>query len=114
MAGETETTSDRQQRLERAVADYLEAADAGRDPDPAAWLARYSDLQPELGQFLADQARLDRLVGPLRPAVAGGGCGASPPSPTETALLISQSHVVPAEDRSRATVRRRSRVLHRA
>jgi tetratricopeptide (TPR) repeat protein/predicted Ser/Thr protein kinase len=72
MAGETETMADRQQRLERAIAAYLEAADAGRAPDPGPWLARYRDLQPELGQFLADQAHLDGLVGPLRPAAAGG------------------------------------------
>jgi hypothetical protein len=84
MAGETETMADRQERLERAVAAYLEAADAGRAPDPNQWLDRHADLQPELGQFLADQARLDRLVGPLRPAAAGGGGGASPPSPNGT------------------------------
>jgi hypothetical protein len=33
-AGETEIISDRQEWLERAVAAYLEAADAGRAPDP--------------------------------------------------------------------------------
>jgi len=71
MAGETVTMADRQERLERAIADFLEAADAGGAPDPGQWLARYPDLEPELGQFLADQAHLDRLVGPLRPAVAG-------------------------------------------
>jgi hypothetical protein len=71
MAGDTVTMSDRQERLERAVASYLEAADAGRAPDPGRWLARHPDLQPELGLFLADQARIDGLVGPLRLAVAG-------------------------------------------
>jgi tetratricopeptide (TPR) repeat protein len=71
MAGDTVTMADRQERLERAIGDYLEAADAGRAPDPGQWLVRYPDLEPELGQFLADQAHLDRLVGPLRPAVAG-------------------------------------------
>src|SRR5262249_29858792 len=55
MAGDTQTMADRQQRLERAVGDYLEALDAGRAPDPGPWLARFPDLQPELDQFLADQ-----------------------------------------------------------
>jgi hypothetical protein len=71
MAGDTETMADRRQRLERAVAAYLEAVDAGHTPDPDRWLARYPELQPELAEFLADQAHLDRLVGPLRPAAAG-------------------------------------------
>src|SRR5262249_60607816 len=44
---------------------------AGMAPDPERWLARYPELQPELGQFPADRAPLARLVGPLRAAVEG-------------------------------------------
>ena len=95
MAGDTETMADRQQRLERAVAAYLEAADAGRAPDPGPWLARFPDLQPELGQFLADQARLDRLVGPLRPTAAGGNGDTSPPRPTEAAASVPPTQGTP-------------------
>jgi hypothetical protein len=91
MDGDTQTMADRQERLERAIGDYLEAADAGRAPDPGQWLVRY----PELGQFLADQARLDRLVGPLRPAAAGDDGGASPPSPTETAVSVPPTQRAP-------------------
>jgi WD40 repeat protein/tetratricopeptide (TPR) repeat protein len=71
MPGEVETMSDRQQRLERAIGGYLEAVDAGLAPDLGEWLAQYPDLQPELAEFLADQAHLDRLVGPLRLVVSG-------------------------------------------
>src|SRR5262245_59205738 len=75
MPGELETISDRQQRLERAIGSYLEAVDAGLAPDPGQWLARHPDLQPELDEFLADQAHIDRLVGPLRLAVSGAEGG---------------------------------------
>ena len=58
---------ERGRRVDEAVGAYLEAVDHGNPPDPADWLARHPDLQPELAQFLADQSRLNRLVSPLRP-----------------------------------------------
>jgi hypothetical protein len=87
---------DRQERLERAIADYLEAVDAGRAPDPGRWLARHADLQPELAEFLVDQARLDRLVGPLRWRPGGQG-DASPPPPAETAASAPPTQGPPAD-----------------
>ncbi len=62
----TATNPDPQQRLEEAMAEYLMAADAGRAPEPEAFLARYPDLRAELAEFLTDQAGLVRLVEPLR------------------------------------------------
>lgn len=56
----------RQQRLERAVAEYLQAVDRGEHGDRNAWLMRYSDLNPEFAAFVEDHAQLDRLVAPLR------------------------------------------------
>jgi WD40 repeat protein len=73
MAVDLVTSLDRQERLEQAIGTYLEALDAGLAPDPDEWLARHSDLRPELAAFLADQDHLDHLVGPLRQAVAGDG-----------------------------------------
>jgi hypothetical protein len=63
------TASDpgRSRRIERALAEYLLAADAGQAPDPAAWLDRYPDLQPELGQLLAMEEGLGRMAAPVRP-----------------------------------------------
>jgi hypothetical protein len=58
---------DRLACIEQALAEYLLAADAGAARDPALWLARYPDLQPELGELLAAEAGLRRLAGPLRP-----------------------------------------------
>jgi WD40 repeat protein len=52
-------------RIERALAEYLLAVDAGTAPDPVDWLAGYADLQPELGELLAAEAGLQRLAEPL-------------------------------------------------
>src|SRR5262245_33147741 len=69
MSGDDSTPNpDRLARIERALAKYLLAADAGDAHDPAAWLALYPDLQPELGELLAAEANLRRLADPLRPA----------------------------------------------
>src|SRR5262245_61732208 len=68
MANESTPNPERRRRLEAAMAEYLLAADAGRAPDSSAWLAQYPDLHPELAEFLADMAGLDRLVWPQRPA----------------------------------------------
>ena len=58
MSDPTATTPDPGARLEEAMAEYLMAADAGRAPDPAAFLARYPDLR-----------RADRV--PRRPGRSG-------------------------------------------
>jgi WD40 repeat protein len=80
MSGDDPTPDpDRLARIERALAEYLLAADAGIAPDPAAWLAGYADLQPELGELLAAEAGLRRLADPLRPAP---GQGMTPEDPT--------------------------------
>jgi tetratricopeptide (TPR) repeat protein len=68
MSGDESTPDpDRMARIDRALAEYLLAADAGAAPEPAAWLARYPDLQPELGELLAAEVGLQRLADPLRP-----------------------------------------------
>jgi WD40 repeat protein/predicted Ser/Thr protein kinase len=66
MSEPTAKDPDHRERLEQAIAEYLMAADAGRAPEPATFLARYPDLQAELAEFLADQAGVARLVEPLR------------------------------------------------
>ncbi len=57
---------DRETRLDRACADYLRAADAGRPPDRAAWLSEYHDLAAELSEFLAGFGAVERVFAPLR------------------------------------------------
>ncbi len=61
----------KRQRLDEAVAAFLVALDAGLNPAPSEWLARYPELHVELAGFFADRKRVDALVDPLRAATAG-------------------------------------------
>lgn len=49
-----EPRSDHEERVGEAVAWYFQSFEAGSPPDPAAFLARFPDLRPELESFLAD------------------------------------------------------------
>ncbi len=51
------------ERVGDAVPWDFQAVETGRCPDPADFLARYSDLWPELESFLGDKAAFDRAVG---------------------------------------------------
>jgi tetratricopeptide (TPR) repeat protein len=62
------TTTDRERRLDEAIAEYLEAVDSGSRPDPARWLARFPDLADELARFFASQEQVRSLLLTLGPA----------------------------------------------
>jgi hypothetical protein len=62
--------SEREDRVGAAVAWYFQAAESGGVPDPAAFLARFPDLRPELESFLADKGAFDQAAGP--PALSWG------------------------------------------
>jgi hypothetical protein len=69
----TTTPFSSEERLEEAIALYLEADDAGRAPDRRDWLARYPDLAGPLEAFFAGQQRMERFAEPLLPP-PGPGC----------------------------------------
>jgi serine/threonine-protein kinase len=60
----------RDERVNEAIAAYLEAVEAGRPPDREAFLARYPDLQSELRAFLDDHARFAQAAQPIGPRAA--------------------------------------------
>ncbi len=72
MGGEPVDRSERDARLDEAVAEYLLEAEAGRSLDRGRFLARYPDLAGELSKFLDDRDRIRRLVGPLGGEQRGG------------------------------------------
>jgi tRNA A-37 threonylcarbamoyl transferase component Bud32 len=60
----------REQRVDQAIAEYLEAVEAGSAPDNDSFLARHPDLRAELSVFLADRERFAAAAGPRGPAAA--------------------------------------------
>ena len=54
--------ADRERRLDEAIAEYLEAVDAGRRPAAEEWLTRFPDLAAELARFFGDQEQVHSLL----------------------------------------------------
>jgi eukaryotic-like serine/threonine-protein kinase len=65
MSPSPESSSVREERVNEAVAEYLEAAEAGRAPDRDDFLARHPDLADELRAFLDDRDRFAQAAGQL-------------------------------------------------
>src|SRR5579859_7228000 len=57
---------EREERLDEAVATFLEAFESGSPFDRGSWLETHSDLREDLDKFLADHDRFDRVTAPLR------------------------------------------------
>jgi serine/threonine protein kinase/Flp pilus assembly protein TadD len=72
MTAEHSDISEREQRLGEIAFAYLEARDKGQAPNERDLLSRHPDFAEELAEFLADQANVERLAAPLRPASLAG------------------------------------------
>ena len=68
MPNETNESSVREQRVNEAIAAYLEAVDAGEAPDPKGFIAAHSDIAGELESFFANRDEFERMAEPLQPA----------------------------------------------
>jgi hypothetical protein len=80
MSSAPESSSAREERVNEAIAAYLEAAEAGRAPGRDEFLARYPDLADDVRAFLDDRDRFARAVAPLGPPPPA----AVPEAPTRT------------------------------
>src|ERR1700682_6024841 len=70
---ETPSPSERVQRLERILADYLHAVEAGTAPDRAELLKQHPDLAADLGSFFRNRDAMERIAQPIKeqlPALA--------------------------------------------
>ncbi len=62
------TESSREKLLEAILHSYLQAVDAGQNPDREELLQRHPEIADELRGFFADQSRMDRLAKSLKTA----------------------------------------------
>src|SRR5689334_21108702 len=91
----TDQPPSRDERVNEAIATYLEAAEAGRPPDRETCLAGYPDLRAELRAFLDDHEKCAQAAGPIGPRVdptPGVDLGAltvAPGEPSPTAPLAT-------------------------
>ncbi len=81
----------RAERLDLAIAEYLEAVRAGQPTDRADILARHSDLAEDLASFFADEDRLKGLAGSIVPGPANGGEEPSRVTRSRTPTRIASS-----------------------
>jgi eukaryotic-like serine/threonine-protein kinase len=63
----SESTGDRERRVDEAIAWYYRQAETGAPPAPHDFLNRFADVRTELQSFLADKAAFDRAAGPADP-----------------------------------------------
>jgi len=99
--------SSRDDRINKVIADYLEAVEKGEFPDQQALLARNPDLAEELQGFFRDQEQLKRFAAGLAPAPPAASdatvdLGSRPPTGAET---IAPTEPTVGLDKSLGTVR---------
>ncbi len=77
----TPSSSERDQRLERVLADYLHGLAAGTAPDRAELIAQHPDLAADLDSFLRNRDAMERMAEPIKqqlPDAATIGASATP------------------------------------
>jgi WD40 repeat protein/tetratricopeptide (TPR) repeat protein len=73
--------SDRESRLDAAIAEYYLALEAGTPPERGVFLARYPDLAGDLAVFLDDKAAFERRAGRVPPPSEQATIGIDEPRP---------------------------------
>jgi hypothetical protein len=73
----TPDSSERERQLDSAIADYLQAVEAGRAPDRREFLARHPDFADDLISFFTNEDRVRKMAGTM-PVRVGDGNGRRP------------------------------------
>jgi hypothetical protein len=85
--------SDRDERVQEVILEYLRAQDAGRAPDHREVVARHPELAPELAEFFGLTDQLEPVLSALR--VAPGDPSTATATPDARDLGETQSEVTP-------------------
>ena len=72
MSRELTGDSEREERRNQVLLGYVEALEAGREPDRGRFLAEHPDLRPDLEAFLAGHDEVARLTAPCSARAEGG------------------------------------------
>src|SRR5262245_29477845 len=64
------SSTDREERVDAAIAEWLEAAEQGRAVDPLEFLSKHPDLADDLRKFLADRDQFARAASQIAPEAA--------------------------------------------
>jgi hypothetical protein len=70
MGDERNSSTEREDILDKILAEYLQAVEAGQPCNRRELLARYPELAAELNAFFADEDRFDRLAELCKPSTA--------------------------------------------
>src|SRR5262245_53961798 len=76
----SESTGDRERRVDEAIAWYFRHAEAGTPPDPDDFLNRFPEIRGDLQSFLADKAAFERVADPADPNATVTLDAAAPPA----------------------------------
>ena len=87
MSSDVNDASQREQRVDEVIAEYLSAVDAGQAPDPNDLIACHPDIADDLRRFFANRDHFERLTRPLQATSILSSADASSPSPQNSSEL---------------------------
>jgi WD40 repeat protein len=91
--------TDRDSQIDRAIAEYLDAAQRGEPLEREAWLAQHADLRPDLESFLADQSAFARAAAPIEPKTIDLPSDAQVHGPVDVVRYIGDYELLAELDR---------------
>ncbi len=86
-------SSERDERFQDVLASYLQAVEAGQQPDRDDWLAKHPDMAKELRSFFANQDDFARRAEPLSAAPKPIAQPSQPTTPTQSSAASSEREV---------------------
>lgn len=97
--------SSRDDRFDEVIADYLDAIEAGQEPDEGDLLRRHADLAESLQAFFADHRRMRGFLGPNPSAAEGSSADVESEQPKTRPVAGEPTLPVPGEGHESLAIR---------